>query len=159
MIALDTHSLMDLCKRSTCNTRNIDVWTSNCLVLCSSGLCEWLINTYMYMHMNSICTCIYIRLTNQSVLARGRAGTLPTHTPRIVTGYAISPQNDYQPNLFLLIFIMDDVNISIIFDYVGRYTYMWQECHVAADGQSPECVCRCHGAECLAPGVICDTSA
>ena len=38
----------------------------------------------MYMHMNSICTCIYIRLTNQSVLARGRAGTLPTHTPRIV---------------------------------------------------------------------------
>ena len=53
---------------------------------------------------------------------------------------------------------MDDVNISIIFDYVGRYTYMWQECHVAADGQSPECACQCQGPECLAPGVICDTS-
>ena len=65
-------------------------------------------------------------------------------------------------SFFSLIFIILH-SVYVILRCIGicdenTCPYLGQVCRVAADGQSPECACRCQGPECLAPGVICDTN-
>ena len=79
-----------------------------------------------------------------------------------ITGCTHQPWRYKHLSFFSLIFIILH-SVYIILRFIGicdenTCPYLGQVCRVAADGQSPECACRCQGPECLAPGVICDTN-